>query len=31
MEFREIDKSNYWDCIELTIDDNQEGFVIKRA
>ena len=27
MEFREIDKSNYWDCIELTIDDNQEGFV----
>ena len=27
MEFREIDKYNYWDCIELTIDDNQEGFV----
>lgn len=21
MEFREIDKSNYWDCIALTIDD----------
>lgn len=27
MEFREIDKSNYWDCISLTIDDSQEGFV----
>lgn len=27
MEFREIDKSNYWDCMELTIDDSQEGFV----
>ena len=27
MEFREIDKSNYWDCIALTINDNQEGFV----
>lgn len=27
MEFREIDKSNYWDCISLTIDDGQEGFV----
>ena len=27
MEFREIDKSNYWDCIALTIDDSQEGFV----
>ena len=23
MEFREIDKSNYWDCIALTIDDMQ--------
>lgn len=27
MEFREIDKSNYWDCIALTINDSQEGFV----
>lgn len=27
MEFREIDKSNYWDCISLTIGDSQEGFV----
>ena len=27
MEFREIDKSNYWDCMALTIGDNQEGFV----
>ena len=27
MEFREIDKSNYWDCMALTIDKSQEGFV----
>ncbi len=27
MEFREINKSNYWDCMELTIDESQEGFV----
>ena len=27
MEFRKIDKSNYWDCITLTIDGSQEGFV----
>lgn len=27
MEFREIDKSNYWDCMTLTINDNQKGFV----
>lgn len=27
MEFRRIDKSNYWDCIALTIDESQEGFV----
>ena len=27
MEFRTIDKSNYWDCMALTIDDSQEGFV----
>ena len=27
MEFREINKSNYWDCMLLTIDDSQEGFV----
>ena len=27
MEFRKIDKSNYWDCIALTVDDGQVGFV----
>ena len=27
MEFREIDKSNYWECIALTVDDNQKNFV----
>lgn len=27
MEFREINKSNYWDCIALTLYDHQEGFV----
>ena len=27
MEFRIIDKSNYWDCMALTIDESQEGFV----
>ncbi len=27
MEFREINKSNYWDCMELSIDESQEGFV----
>ena len=27
MKFRKIDKSNYWDCMALTIDDSQEGFV----
>jgi len=27
MEFRKIDKSNYWDCILLTVDDSQERFV----
>ena len=27
MEFRKIDKSNYWDCIELTLDDSQVDFV----
>ena len=27
MEFREIDRSNYWDCILLTVDNSQEGFV----
>lgn len=27
MEFREIDKSNYWDCMAMTIGDNQKGFV----
>lgn len=27
MEFREIDKSNYWDCMSLTVYDSQVGFV----
>lgn len=27
MEFREIDRSNYWDCMLLTVDSSQEGFV----
>jgi len=27
MEFRSIDKSNYWDCIELVVDKSQENFV----
>lgn len=27
MEFREIDKSNYLECISLTVDESQEGFV----
>lgn len=27
MIFREIDKSNYWDCMALTIDDSQDSFV----
>ena len=27
MKFESIDKSNYWDCIALVIDESQEGFV----
>ena len=27
MEFKKIDKANYWDCMALTIDDSQAGFV----
>lgn len=27
MEFREIDKTNYWDCMELTVNESQTGFV----
>jgi len=27
MEFRKIDKSNYWDCMALTVDDSQVNFV----
>ena len=27
MKFREIDKSNQWDCIVLTLDESQKGFV----
>ena len=27
MVFRKIDKSNYWDCIALTVDESQTSFV----
>lgn len=27
MEFRKIDKSNYWQCMALTIDESQKYFV----
>jgi len=27
LSFREIDKSNYWDCMSLTVDPCQSGFV----
>lgn len=27
MEFREIDRSNYWECMALTVDDSQIYFV----
>ena len=27
MEFREIDKSNYKDCMTLTVDESQKYFV----
>lgn len=27
MEFREINKSNYWDCMALTVEDSQVEFV----
>lgn len=27
MKFKKIDKSNYWDCISLTVDGSQKGFV----
>ena len=27
MEFRKIDRSNYWDCMALTVDKSQEHFV----
>ena len=27
MNFKKIDKSNYWDCIQLELDKNQENFV----
>jgi len=27
MEFRKIDKSNYWDCINLTVDESQTSYV----
>lgn len=30
MIFREIDKSNYWDCMMLTTDDSQERFVAEN-
>lgn len=27
MEFRKIDRSNYWDCMSLVVDDSQQYFV----
>ena len=27
MELRKIDKSNYWECMALTVDKSQEAFV----
>ena len=27
MEFRKIDRSNYWDCMALTVEKSQEHFV----
>ena len=30
MIFREIDKSNYWDCMMLTTYDSQESFVAEN-
>lgn len=27
MEFKQINQSNYWDCISLTVKKSQEGFV----
>lgn len=27
MDFRKIDRSNYWDCMELKVDKSQEHFV----
>ncbi|MDO5418015.1 MAG: GNAT family N-acetyltransferase [Lachnospiraceae bacterium] len=27
MEFKEINKTNYWDCIALTVEDSQTEFV----
>lgn len=27
MKFREIDKSNYWECMALTVDESQADFV----
>lgn len=27
MEFRPIDRSNYWDCMSLTVDESQKWFV----
>ena len=27
MEFRKIDRSNYGECMELTVDDSQKDFV----
>ena len=31
MEFRKIDKSNYWDCISLKVDESQQHFVADNA
>lgn len=27
MKFKQIDKSNYWDCISLKLDESQKNFV----
>lgn len=31
MEFRKIDKENYWECIALKVDESQQHFVADNA
>ena len=31
MEFRKIDKTNYWDCISLEVEESQKYFVADNA